>query len=615
MSNPPTHPNWLQTIHHDGSEKYVSILYPRIGEQVRIRIRVGKNAPVRRVILRTLPDGEQVFAGMQQSEASATAVWWQVDLTIASPITHYRFILECDDGIWWYTAAGAVNYDPLDNTDFRILGDYDAPDWLQTAVFYQIFPDRFADGDPDSNPENTIAWEQSPAPDAPFPTVFYGGDLDGIRQKLPYLQELGINALYLNPIFTAYSNHKYDVADFMQIDPHFGGDDALIALRDGLNERDMRYILDIVPNHCGYDHPWFQAARADENAPEAAFFTFHNHPDEYESWLGVWSLPKLNYNSMELRRRLYKNDDAIFRHWLKPPYAADGWRVDVANMLGRQGATQVGHKISRGIRKAVKKTAPNAYLMGENFFDATSQLQGNEWDGVMNYTGFIEPLWHWLKGYNRGAHHFVGEIVSPVVWPTTAVVSAWRSRRASIAWGIAMQQYNLIGSHDVSRIRTMTGGNDALHRLAITILLTFPGVPSLYYGDEIGMEDDPSLEARGCMIWDDSRWDHDLLAFHKRLITLRKESQTLQRGGFQLLLTEVDTLAYQREGVGGRFIIIAHRGEEARAALPLPLHHADIADGTVFTEFFSGQRLAVVDGALPLPALPQGATLWVEGRG
>ena len=615
MSNSIIRPSWLQTIHHDGSEKYVSILYPRIGEQVRIRIRAGKDAPVRRIILRTLPDGEQVFALMQQGEASATANWWQIDLTIEAPITHYRFILECDDGIWWYTATGAVNYDPLDNTDFRILGDYNAPDWLQTAVFYQIFPDRFADGDSSTNPDNALAWEQSPAPDADFPTVFYGGDLDGICQKLPYLQELGINALYLNPIFTAYSNHKYDVADFMQIDPHFGGDDALIALRGALDERDMRYILDIVPNHCGYSHHWFQAARVSLDAPEAEFFTFHNHPDEYESWLGVWSLPKLNYNSLELRRRLYKSSDAVFRHWLKPPYAADGWRVDVANMLGRQGSTQIGHKISRGIRKAVKKTAPNAYLMGENFFDATSQLQGNEWDGVMNYTGFIEPLWHWLKGYKRGAHHFVGEVVSPIEWPTTAVNAAWQSRRASIAWGIAVQQYNLIGSHDVSRIRTMTGGNDALHRLATTIMLTFPGVPSLYYGDEIGMEDAPSLEARGCMIWDDSRWNHDLLAFHKQLIALRKGSQTLQRGGFQMLLTEVDTLAYQREGVGGRFIIIAHRGEQPRPAAPLPLHHADITDGATFTEFFSGQQLTVIDGTLPLLALPQGATLWVENQG
>jgi len=158
----------------------------------------------------------------------------------------------------------------------------------------------------------------------------------------------------------------------------------------------------------------------------------------------------------------------------------------------------------------------------------------------------------------------------------------------------------------------MTGGNDALHRLATTILLTFPGVPSLYYGDEIGMEDDPSLEARGCMIWDDNRWDHDLLDFHKRLIALRKESQTLQRGGFQMLLTEVNTLAYQREGKNGRFLIIAHRGKEKRPATPLPLHHADIADGTIFTEFFSGQQLTVINGALPLPVLPQGATLWEE---
>ena len=217
------------------------------------------------------------------------------------------------------------------------------------------------------------------------------------------MQDLGINTLYLNPIFTAYSNHKYDVIDYDHVDPHLGGNEALVKLRQALDKRGMHYMLDIVPNHCGVWHPWFQAACSDPNAPEAEFFTFHDHPVDYESWLGHKALPKLNYRSRELRRRIYNSDDAVFRRWLRPPYAADGWRVDVANMLGRQGETQIGHKVARGIRRAVKETRRNAYLMAESFFDSSAQLQGDEWDGMMNYAGFTLPLWHWLRGFDQGA--------------------------------------------------------------------------------------------------------------------------------------------------------------------------------------------------------------------
>lgn len=613
-------PDWLRSIHHDGSGKYLSVLYPRLGESIRLRLRVSPAAPVRRVVLRTFPDGEQSFALMTRAASEPAAQWWEADLTIDEPVTHYRFILDSDDGLWHYSAAGPSPFTPLDATDFRILADYHPPDWVQSSVFYQIFPDRFANGDPTNDPRpdeyeyrgqrpKTYPWESQPDPDHFFPLVFYGGDLAGIEARLDHLVDLGVNALYLNPIFHALSNHKYDVADYDKVDPHFGGDAALVSLRRALGARGMRYILDIVPNHCGYWHPWFQSALADPAAPEAEFFTFRRRPDDYATWLGVWTLPKLNYQSQELRRRVYENPEAVFRRWLRLPFSADGWRVDVANMLGRQGPTQIGLEVIRGIRHAVKDTRPDAYLFGENFFDASAQLQGDQWDGVMNYGGFTHPLWYWLSGYNQGAHGFAEPLTAPH-WPTEAMVETWRSRLAVMPWAIALQQYNILDSHDTPRVRSVVGRNEALHRLALTLLITFPGVPGLYYGDEIGMVDDPQLGARGCMIWDEARWDKSLYAFHKNLVHLRRQSTALQRGGFQVLQVEPDTVAFQRENLDERLLVVAHRAEAARPAGPMAVAHGGIADGTRFVELASGTELTVREGALWLPALPQGAAIW-----
>lgn len=618
-----TLPAWLAGVHHDGSEQYVSTLHPAIGETVRLRLRLPTDAPVRRVVLRTFPDGEQALSLMRSAGTSGPADWYEVDLVLAEPAVHYRFILEADDGVWHYAAAGPSAHVPLDQTDFRILTGYRPPGWLASAVFYQVFPDRFANGDPTNDPHpaefeyagqrpTTYPWE-APLPGEQFtPLAFYGGDLQGLMDHLDHIQELGANAIYLNPIFTAHSNHKYDVIDYDHVDPHLGGDEALIALRRALDARNMRYLLDIVPNHCGYWHPWFRQAQEDAAAPEAEFFTFTNHPHEYASWLGVWSLPKLNYLSAELRRRIYAGSDSVFRRWLRPPFSADGWRVDVANMLGRHGETQISTEIITEIRDAVKQTAPDSYLMGENFFDATAQLQGDQFDGVMNYNGFTNPLWYWLSGYRVGAWGFEGSIEGPH-WPTEALAQTWRSRLAAIPWAVALQQYNLLGSHDVARIRTTVGGNPALHRLATAVLLTYPGVPGLYYGDEIGMENQPGVGERGCMIWDRSRWDMSMFDYTKSLVALRRSSHTLQYGGFQLLHALPETLVYQRESARGRVLIVAHRAKEPLPAGPLPVSHGGIPDGTRFTEHFSGQEAIVSAGALLLPEVPQGAMVWIAG--
>ncbi len=625
-----TTPAYIHSIHHDGSARYVKPMRAgglRLGDEVTIRLRTGPDTEVARVLLRTCPDGEQRFTEMRPAETQAACRWWEATLHVSMPVVPYRFLLFTGDGAWWYNGSGAHRSVPTDAEDFRLLAGYQAPAWVQDAVFYQIFPDRFAigerfaAGDPDTNVRDgeweyrehratARRWGEPPSAGRAAMTEFYGGDLPGIAQKLDYLADLGVNALYLNPIFTAYSNHRYDVSDYENVDPHLGGNAGLAALRRATAERAMRYILDIVPNHCGLSHPWFRAAQADPLAPSAEYFTFRRRPDDYECWLGVRSLPKLNYRSEKLRQVMYAGPDAIFRRWLRPPYAADGWRIDVANMLARQGADQLGSEVAQGIRRAVKAENASAYLLGENWFDATAQLQGDCWDGVMNYAGFTQPVWYWLGGFWVGQHGEPQYAAAPGRWPTQALADTWAAYRAAIPWQIARQQFNLLSSHDTWRIARVVGGDPALSRLAAGLLFTYPGVPCVYYGDEINLAGAGETATRACMNWDPAAWDSDLRAFYQELIRLRRTSPALIDGGFQLLAVEEDTLAYLRDCDTEWLVVVAHRGPGRRPAGGLPVAHAAIPDGVQFVELFGGQRATVEGGFLPLPGLPAGITVW-----
>ncbi|MGQ9601694.1 MAG: maltodextrin glucosidase [Candidatus Bipolaricaulia bacterium] len=587
-----------------------------------IRLRAGLDAPLERVFLRICPDGEQQFIEMEPGEEAPACRWWEARLQVTMPVFNYRFLILAQDGIWWLNGAGLHRHTPTDAEDFRLLADYEAPTWVWGSVFYQIFPDRFANGDPGNDvrdgefnylgvPARKRRWGEPPTPSGPEAMVeFYGGDLVGIEQHLDYLTDLGVNALYLNPIFTAPSNHRYDVVDYNNVDPHLGGNEALISLRRATAELGLRLVLDMVPNHCGINHPWFQAALADPNAPTAEYFTFYRHPDDYACWLGVRSLPKLNYRSAALREAIYAGPRSIFRRWLRGPYSIDGWRIDVANMLGRQGADQLGLEVARGIRRAVKEENPLAYLVGENFFDASAQLQGDCWDAVMNYAGFTMPLWHWLSHFEVRQHARPSRIVSVPPWSTEALIETWQAYRAAIPWIIARQQFNLLGSHDTPRILTILDGDPGLNRLAVGLLMTYVGVPCIYYGDEIGLRDGKDTTARGCMVWDRSAWDEDLRAFYQVLIRLRRTSPALRDGGFQVLLVEEETLAYLRDAEEEQLIIVGHRGPGLRPAGPLPVAHGAIPDGARLTEVFTGLQAKVVNGQLPLPAMPPGVMIW-----
>jgi alpha-glucosidase len=616
--------NYLDSIHHSGSSRYVFPNLPDFGEEVTLRLRTAVTPDIQQVILRTCPDGEQQFTPLKPETPHPSGIfrWWRATMQISMPITTYRFLIISAEGTYWYNASGLHAFNPTDVHDFRLLAGFQAPGWLKTAVFYQIFPDRFADGDASSNVQDDEyeyfgykakfrQWGEPPTTGSRAAMVeFYGGDLAGIISHLDYLEDLGVNALYLNPIFTALSNHRYDVIDYYSVDPHLGGNQALISLRQALDERHMHYILDIVPNHCGIMHPWFQAALKDINAPTAEYFIFNNHPDDFATWLGVRSLVKLNYRSAALRKVIYQGENSVFRHWLRPPYSADGWRIDVANMLARQGADQLGIEVGRGVRQAVKAENPQAYLMGENFFDASSQLQGDCWDGVMNYSGFALPLKDWLdpiRIYVPGQRQWINTANQLT---TQALVDGWGAFRATIPWAIATQQFNLIGSHDTPRALALLNGNRDLYHLIVTLMFTYPGVPSVFYGDEIGLGDQ-GPEPRQCMRWDQSTWDWEMLSFYKKLIHLRRNSPALADGGFQILLVEDDTLIYQRDSDEEIILVIARRGKDPRRPKPIPVWHGAVRDGIEFSELFSGQRSQVKDGMLAMPEIYPGGQIWI----
>jgi len=398
---------------HAPTADYLSNPNPALGETISLRLLIPSQAKPDQVVLRTIPNGEQQFTAMlPQSERDGYRVWVAA-LRVNEPRVNYRFAIQTEGRVWWLNALGSSLHTPLGLFDFKLLAGFQPISWLRQSVFYQIFPDRFANGDPGNDPieatdaryrytRKTFPWGEA-APKDRHLMPFYGGDLAGIEAHLDYLEQLGINALYLNPIFTAFTNHRYDVSNFREVDPVLGGDQALVSLRQALTQREMRYVLDIVPNHCGFMHPWFQSALQDEKSETHGYFYFAENRQDYVSWMGFGHMPKLNYASEALRREMIEDDDAVFAYWLKPPFFADGWRVDVGNMLGRQDGHQINLDLLRAIRTAVKRVSPGAYLIGENFFEATEQLQGDGWDAVMNYTGFADPILHWLKGYKLDA--------------------------------------------------------------------------------------------------------------------------------------------------------------------------------------------------------------------
>jgi alpha-glucosidase len=517
---------------------------------------------VEAVWIRVLRSGEEQRIPMRSTPEEGAAVWTGT-LPLDASATRYRFRALTRSGLRHLNQLGVHRHTPDDAGDF-VAVEPGPPAWVPDAVCYQIVPDRFADGDPASNvatgeysylgrPVRARRWGARPRK-GDGPREFFGGDLPGIVQRLDHVRALGANTLYLTPIFESPSSHKYDPVTFDRVDPRLGGDAALVELRRALDSAGMRLILDAVWNHTGNAHEWFARARSDPDSPERAMYTFGADGD-YATWLGVKSLPKLDYASRLVHERIYRARDSAARRWLRKPYRADGWRIDVAHMMGSNGTDSGNAELHRAIRRELKHEFPEAWIFGEHFFEATRWLQGDQEDGAMNYFGFANPVVEWLSGTN-----YLGE---PVSLDAASLAAQLTGALARIPFAHALALYNLLSSHDLPRVLTRVGGDARLARLGAVLLATWVGVPGVYYGDEIGLEGGPDPDSRRCMPWDETRWDFQTLAAYRELLAARRVSPALRRGRLEILHAQGDVLAFLREGGGESIVVAVNRGRRA----------------------------------------------------
>ncbi|HEX6872292.1 MAG TPA: glycoside hydrolase family 13 protein, partial [Micromonosporaceae bacterium] len=580
---------------------------PALGDLVDVFVRVPVAAGVRGVHVRTTPDGEPRYTEAKLDREHGSEAWWRVAVQVRNPVTRYRFLLDTFAGPQWLTGMGLTGHDVPDATDFRLVAHAPPPAWSTDAVVYQIFPDRFARSAAAADralPDWAIRcdWDTPVIGHGPQAgQQFYGGDLDGIAEHLDHIESLGADTVYLTPIFPARSNHRYDAAGFDTVDPLLGGDEALIRLRSALHRRGLRLLGDLTTNHCGDSHPWFLAAAADPAAGQRELFYFQ--AGEYEAWLGVPSLPKLNWASAQLRARFCDGDEAVARRWLRPPYSLDGWRVDVANMTGRRGADDFTHEVARMLRATVADVAPDALLVAEHAHDATADLDRDGWHGTMNYAGFTRPVWTWLRSDTLALTDFLGMPGGVPRRPAESMVATMRAFAASVSWRAWANSWTMLGSHDTARIRTVVGDPGRVE-VGLGLLLTLPGVPMIFAGDELGLVGVNGEDARRPMPWHrPADWDHATLARARSLIQLRRDSAALRQGGLRWAYLAGDAVAYLRESATERMLVLARRA----AGGPVRLAGLDAAN---LTNVYGGAEVSLgPGGSVELPG--DGPTLQI----
>jgi alpha-glucosidase len=557
------------------------------------------------VYLRADPDNEERLIAMHRAQPApyfeAPGGYARFEATLpwdpGNTTTHYAFKVLHDRQQTWLAADGTHPYLPPREVLFKVCRDHTPPPWVPDQIVYQIFPDRFCQGDPGhavqtdeyvyGTGRSRVVRQPWGAPVDPSvaATAFYGGDLPGIRDQLDYLHtELGVTTLYLNPIFTSGSNHKYDTEDYDHVDPHLGGNAALAELSAAVHGRGMRLVLDAVVNHTGANHPWFDrhgrhgttGAYQSAESPWRTWYLFAGAHD-YASWKGHASLPILDFANPEVRAAIYGAPGAILRHWMRPPYAIDGWRFDVIHMLGEgAGAHNNPHHV-REMRRALREENAQAYVLGEHFGEATRWLQGDQEDGAMNYHGFAIPVRAWLAGHDIGG--------SPAQLSTHDFERWLTEARARIPHANQLAQLNLLDSHDTSRFLTAVEGDVARLVLAATLLFTYPGVPCIYYGDEIGLEGGRDPDCRRCFDWDRTRWNTAVHDHYRRLVAWRKQRAEWRHGAYQTLATTDDALVFARHDERAVTIVAAHRGTTGAtvaislAALPIQPARWRDADG------------------------------------
>jgi len=543
---------------------------PLAGERFYVRL-VAEVGDLERVICRYADkywEGHESDLALTREATDGVRDYWTGVLPVPTSRLRYFFHLTGADGSMTFLSehgftpappprrfhAGYFFY-PYDLPADRFA----LPSWVAGTTFYLIFPDRFANGDPSNDPPSSRPWGEPPTA-----RTFFGGDLAGIRQRLSWPRDLGVGCLYLTPIFTAPSNHKYDPADYERIDPHFGTTADLAGLVRDAHGAGMRVMLDGVFNHAGDEWPAFRDVRekgADSRYRDWFFridaFPVDSEGVNYETFANrIRNHPKLNTANPELREYLA----GIGERWIRET-DIDGWRLDVAN--------EVDHRFWRAFRDRVKAAKSDAFIVGEVWHDAIRWLDGAQFDSVMHY------LWRdaVLQYLSRG--------VSP------SRFAGWTTQlRHMYEPAVEPGLMHLLGSHDTARIRTELGGSADRALQAAVLLLTASGAPLVYYGDEIGMEGDDDPDCRRCMEWEESRQDRRILHAYRTLIRARRERAWLAHGAFEDVVVDDarEIYVYRRSSTG-------------------PLSPVGASDDVLYVALNTGtspQEVCVVDERRPL---------------
>lgn len=525
--------------------------------------------------------------------------------------------------------------------DFAIIPGFHTPDWAKGAVMYQIFVDRFCNGDESNDvqtceyvyigrPVNRVEdWGKNPT--TMDVGCFYGGDLKGVWEKLDYIQGLGVEVIYLNPIFVSPSNHKYDIQDYEHIDPHFG---VIVEDKDGLvaadavdngdaekyvvrtasprnleasdrffaefveeiHRRGMKVILDGVFNHCGSFNKWLDGeeiyarqggyepgAFLAKDSPYRSFFQFYDEKDSawprnksYDGWWGHDTLPKLNYESSP---KLVEYILDIARRWVSPPFNVDGWRLDVAADLGH--TADYNHEFWRKFRAAVKEVNPDALILAEHYGDPGPWLEGDQWDSVMNYDAFMEPLTWFLTGMEKHSDSFSGELLGN----GENFFNAMSYHMSRMQPSSILTAMNELSNHDHSRFLTRTNGvvgrigtvgaeaanrgvKVCVLREAVMVQMTWPGAPTVYYGDEAGVCGWTDPDSRRTYPW--GHEDLELIEYHRYMIRIHKALPVLRRGAVKELLAGRNVIAYGRMlGKYQAVVVVNNNAQERELELPV----------------------------------------------
>ena len=624
----------------DGTEGYVYPPEPKESELVTFRFRTAKD-DVDRVGLVTSADTYVMEKECTQGEFD----YYTFETRLGEEPFRYCFEVQSGTEKYYYGRCG-ISREILEYYNFVVVPGFSTPDWAKGAVMYQIFTDRFYNGDKSNDVETNeyyyigdysqrvTNWDKYPANMGV--REFYGGDLQGVMDKLDYLQDLGVEVVFFNPLFVSPSNHKYDIQDYDYIDPHYGkivddggevlpngvtdnsqatkykkrttglknleaSNELFIKLVEELHRRGMKVILDGVFNHCGSFNKWMDRERIYEgeedyepgayvsaDSPYRSYFRFFKEGPEnwpyngnYDGWWGHDTLPKLNYeDSVKLENYILY----IGRKWVSPPYNVDGWRLDVAADLGR--SNEYNHEFWQKFRRAVKDANPNALILAEHYGDPSDWLKGDEWDTVMNYDAFMEPVTWFLTGMEKHSDEAREELFGNI----DNFIGSMAHHMSNMLTPSLQVAMNELSNHDHSRFLTRTNHmvgrvehlgpeaaneyvNKAVMREAVVMQMTWVGAPTVYYGDEAGVCGFTDPDNRRTYPW--GHEDQELIAFHKEAIRIHKEHPALKTGSLKILGGEENILSYARFKGHDRIIVVINNRSE-RAEVKVPVWEAEI---------------------------------------